>query len=109
MGSSETVFVDESVIDFPIFVLFFYTKFPIFSQSWVSCFPIFLSNHGAGHPDFILDAKGKYKHEFFSKKNWDIQTTGKAFVDCATENFPQLCFSQPVVAQCPSRNGKQKN
>ena len=36
----------------------------------------------------------------------------KAFVDCATENFSQLCFSQPVVAESPSRNhgnSKQKN
>ena len=30
MGCRETIFVDESTIDFPIFLLFFNTKFPIF-------------------------------------------------------------------------------
>ena len=31
MGCSETIFVEESIIDFPIFLLFFNTSFPIFS------------------------------------------------------------------------------
>ena len=31
MGCSESIFVDKSIIDFPIFLLFFNTKFPIFS------------------------------------------------------------------------------
>ena len=31
MGCSESVVVDKSIIDFPIFLLFFNTKFPIFS------------------------------------------------------------------------------
>ena len=64
MGCSETIFVDESVIDCPIFLLLFYAKFPIFPifSIRVSYFPIFLSNHGAGQPDFISDAKAKYKH-----------------------------------------------
>ena len=30
MGSREAIYVDESTIDFPIFLLFFNTKFPIF-------------------------------------------------------------------------------
>ena len=31
MGCREAIYVDESTIDFPIFLLFFNTKFPIFS------------------------------------------------------------------------------
>ena len=30
MGYREAIFVDESTIDFPLFLLFFNTKFPIF-------------------------------------------------------------------------------
>ena len=46
--------MDESTIDFPIFLLFFNTKFsifPIFSipSFLFSCF--FFSMHGTGHPE----------------------------------------------------------
>ena len=43
MGCSETIFVDESIIDFPIFLLFFNTSFPSFPIfSILSEFPVFL-------------------------------------------------------------------
>ena len=57
MGCREAIFVDESSIDFPIFVLFFDTKFsivPIFSiLSFL--FSYFLSNHVDGHPVNIIN------------------------------------------------------
>ena len=57
MGCREAIFVDESSIDFPIFVLFFNTKFsivPIFSiLSFL--FSYFLSNHVDGHPVNIIN------------------------------------------------------
>ena len=44
------MFVDESTIDFPIFLLFFNIKFPIFSiPSFL--FSYFFNNHAAGHPE----------------------------------------------------------
>ena len=54
MGCSETIFVDESIIDFPIFLLFFNSRFPIFPVFSIlsflfSYFLFFLSNHDAGH------------------------------------------------------------
>ena len=50
MGCSETIFVDETTIDFPIFLLFFEYKVSYFSYFLNPEFPIFLSNHAAGYP-----------------------------------------------------------
>ena len=36
MGCSESIFVDKSTIDFPIFLLFLNTKFPIFLFYWAT-------------------------------------------------------------------------
>ena len=59
IGFGETNYVDESTIDFPIFLLFF-----LFSQSRVSYFPIFLSNHAAGHPALIVGPGGPAAFSF---------------------------------------------
>ena len=53
MGCREAIFVDESTIDFPIFLLFFNTKFPIFPIFSILSFLFsyfFLNIHGARHP-----------------------------------------------------------
>ena len=53
MGCREAIFVDETTIDFPIFLLFLCTKFPIISIFSILSFLFsyfFLSNHAAGHP-----------------------------------------------------------
>ena len=57
MRCREAIYVDESTIDFPIFLLFLNTKFPIFpiSESRVSYFPIFLSDQAAEHPAYICE------------------------------------------------------
>ena len=39
MGCSETIFVGESIIDFPSFLLFFNTSFPIFPIFSILSFP----------------------------------------------------------------------
>ena len=56
---TETIFVDESTIDFPIFLLFFNTKFPIFLFFWASMAldnPVFamcvIFQHQAGSSPF---------------------------------------------------------
>ena len=57
IGCGETNYVDESTIDFPIFLLFFNTKFPIFPIFSIPSFLFsyfFLSNHAAGHPALIV-------------------------------------------------------
>ena len=54
MGCGEAIYVDESTIDFPIFLLFFNTKFPIFPIFSIPSFlfsSFFLSNQAAGHPE----------------------------------------------------------
>ena len=54
MGCRKTAFVDESTIDFPIFLLFFNTKSPIFPIFSILSFLIsyfFFTNPGAGHPE----------------------------------------------------------